>query len=229
MEQQLSEQEIAFLNGTEEQDESMALVVQANQQEVVSLESLEEANELVKVANEFIKQIKATFGPIREKAHQAHKEVIVQEKEKLAPFEKVKTIMSGKIAHYLAEEKRREQERIREEWEAEKKHLEAEQLKKAAEAAALGDDGEASMILSEKIEEKNIEVKPSEKTRKTKKVLGGAHLFETWKFEVVAESQIPREYLIPDLKLIGQIVRAQKEKTKIPGIRAYAEAGFKSK
>jgi hypothetical protein len=36
---------------------------------------------------------------------------------------------------------------------------------------------------------------------------------------------IPREYLIPDEKVIGQIGRALKEKAKIAGVEFFAEGG----
>lgn len=44
-----------------------------------------------------------------------------------------------------------------------------------------------------------------------------------WKFEVENEDEIPRDYLTPDLVLIGKVVGNLKSKTKIPGIRVWAE------
>lgn len=44
---------------------------------------------------------------------------------------------------------------------------------------------------------------------------------ETWMFDIVDASLIPREYLTPNMALIGQTVRAQKGKIPIPGIRIF--------
>ena len=53
----------------------------------------------------------------------------------------------------------------------------------------------------------------------------GLTVREDWKFSIIDHNLIPREYLIPDEKKIGRIVRAMKEQTNIPGVRAYAEKG----
>lgn len=42
-----------------------------------------------------------------------------------------------------------------------------------------------------------------------------------WKFEIVDESQIPREFLMPNEKLIGEVVRSRKDQAVIPGVRIF--------
>ena len=44
-----------------------------------------------------------------------------------------------------------------------------------------------------------------------------------WKFRIIDEGKIPREYMIPDQIKIGQLVRALKQATNIPGIEAYED------
>lgn len=51
----------------------------------------------------------------------------------------------------------------------------------------------------------------------------GVQYRSTWKFRIVDETQIPREYLMPDHKLIEGHVRHKKGSTVIPGIEAYEE------
>ena len=46
---------------------------------------------------------------------------------------------------------------------------------------------------------------------------------KVWKFRIISESDIPREYLTPDLTKIGGIVKALKDKTVIKGIQVYEE------
>ena len=44
-----------------------------------------------------------------------------------------------------------------------------------------------------------------------------------WKYEITDLAALPREFLIPDTVRIGQIVRAMKQDTAIPGVRAFSE------
>jgi hypothetical protein len=46
---------------------------------------------------------------------------------------------------------------------------------------------------------------------------------KTWKFRIVDTAKIPREYMTVDEVKIGQIVRAMKELSNIPGVEVYAE------
>jgi len=48
----------------------------------------------------------------------------------------------------------------------------------------------------------------------------GVNLRDNWTFEIVDESLIPREYLIPDEVKIRKVVVALKDKTNIPGVKA---------
>nr|WP_320131966.1 hypothetical protein [uncultured Holophaga sp.] len=55
-----------------------------------------------------------------------------------------------------------------------------------------------------------------------KATAAGTSFRKAWKAEVVDADLIPREYLIPDLQLLGQIAREQKELASIPGVRFFA-------
>ena len=46
---------------------------------------------------------------------------------------------------------------------------------------------------------------------------------KVWKFRIVDEGQIPRQYMTPDMVKIGGVVRAMKGVTNIPGIQVYEE------
>lgn len=52
--------------------------------------------------------------------------------------------------------------------------------------------------------------------------------FTSWKFSITNESEIPREYLVPDLVRIGKVVRALKGDTKIAGIQVYEEKSIRA-
>lgn len=51
----------------------------------------------------------------------------------------------------------------------------------------------------------------------------GVQYREAWRFEVVDESVIPREFMSPDTAKIGATVRLLKDKTDIPGVRVWSE------
>ena len=56
-----------------------------------------------------------------------------------------------------------------------------------------------------------------------KATAAGTSFRKTWKAEITDAALIPREYLIPNEQLLGQIAREQKENaTNIPGVRFYA-------
>lgn len=60
---------------------------------------------------------------------------------------------------------------------------------------------------------------PAERAEK----IDGVAYVTTWKWEITDETAIPRDFLIPDTKRIGNYCRAMKESAAIPGIRFYSE------
>ncbi len=44
-----------------------------------------------------------------------------------------------------------------------------------------------------------------------------------WRWRVTDVDAIPREYLVPDEKLLNKVVRERKDSTRIPGIEVYSE------
>jgi len=56
----------------------------------------------------------------------------------------------------------------------------------------------------------------------------GIQYRSTWKFNIVDELKIPREFMTPDLKLIEGHVRHKKNATVIPGIEVYEDQSVAS-
>ena len=46
---------------------------------------------------------------------------------------------------------------------------------------------------------------------------------EVWRFEIEDVSKLPSQFLIPDEKAIGAVVRSQKGNAKIPGVKVFVE------
>ena len=53
--------------------------------------------------------------------------------------------------------------------------------------------------------------------------VSGMSIRDNWKFKITNEKLIPREYLKVDEVKIGQVVRALKSATNIPGVEVYNE------
>jgi len=99
--------------------------------------------------------------------------------------------------------------------EADRKRQEA--LKKAETARANGQE-----VKAEKYEDKANGVVAPVLAPRVEQVKGIA-MKKIWKFKITREDDIPRNYMIPNVKLLGEIARAGKGTITIPGIMFYAE------
>ncbi|HOM04509.1 MAG TPA: hypothetical protein PLU67_03335 [Candidatus Kapabacteria bacterium] len=154
--------------------------------------------------NEQIKRIKAFFDVPINKLKEAEE------------------VIKGAILKYQKEQERirlEEQARLREE--AEKRRLKLEQ-----KAKKLEEQGKT---------EKAEEVKQQAETiitpilaNDTVKVAGISKM-KVWKYRITNESLIPREYLIPNEKMLTQIAKSTKGALKIPGVEFYCEETIAAK
>ena len=177
------------------------------------------ANGFLVAVKKMRKEINDTFDPIIQKAHQTHKEAVMQKKKYEEPLKKAEDMIKLQIAGYMTE-----QERIRKEIEerlareeAERKKIEEEKLK---EAEALEEEGfieEAEKALEE------IPL-PSTYIPPEKLKLNGTAIRKDWKWRVININQVPREYLIIDSSKITQLVKSTKGQARIPGIEIYSES-----
>lgn len=116
-----------------------------------------------------------------------------------------------------------EQERKRREEEArlqEKARREAERLAARAEKADANGNAEKAAILRQEAQEKEMAA-PVVESRVEK--VAGVSTKKVWKFEIINEDLIPREYMTPDEARIGKVVRATTGTMQIPGVRIYSE------
>jgi hypothetical protein len=124
-------------------------------------------------------------------------------------------LKKGILMYQRAQEAIRIEQEKKLQAEAEKKRQEA--LEKAEKARAEGKDAKA-----EKYEDKaNNIIAPT--LAPTIQKVSGVSTKMIWKFEVIDETLIPREYLTPDLVKIGKVVRATGNTLPIPGIRIFPE------
>lgn len=195
------------------------IVSQAQQLIVTSAEEYEYACTFLQFVAGRKKQVEEVFDPIVTKAYAAHKEAVAQKKKFMDPLVAAESAVKGKVSMF-----RMEQERIRR---AEEQRLADEAKKEAddralAEAAELEANGEkelADMVLQNAAEAPApVVVLESPVPRQE-----GIAKRKNWRYEVIDESKVPREYMIPSDVKIGAVVRSQKGLTKIPGVRVWSE------
>lgn len=191
------------------------------------------------VAVEMLKEIKrnmsgtdARFEPITQAANKLHKDVVRLRTEAKADYvaadavlrpaclewdKKQEAARRAEEARLRAEAQKKIDEEARRQQEAEQKRLDEEALRKAVET---GDDSILENV--PKAELVNHEAPPVvvESFKPA-----GFSTRENWDFEILDVTKIPQEYMIPNDVMIRKVVKALKDRTNIPGIKAYDKGG----
>jgi len=124
------------------------------------------------------------------------------------PLQRATTILKNKVLAYRQElERKRREEEARLQAEA---RAEQERLAALAEANELPPPPPIIM-----------RAPATEVPKAARSIIGSAAFSKEWKFEIVNESLIPREYMSPDEKKIRAVIKAGIR--EIPGIRIYQE------
>lgn len=211
--------------------EGLALVTRARLLTVRTFLDREDAAHLGRQIAAADKWFEDFIKPMKQKAAEAHKTICTQENAVRQPFEQAKRYLSQQIGGFDAQverERLQEEARLQREAEieaeAEAKRLADEQaILDAIELEEAGDIKGAAAVLSNPVP-RQVYVAPVIVPRQVPKTVGVSGS-QIWKFRITNASLIPREYLVPDEKVLGQIARALKSKTNIPGIEAYCEDG----
>jgi hypothetical protein len=198
---------------------TMALSVpeQARQISIKTMDDYIRAGEIMLTIKAIRKKITETFKPIKQKMDAAKQEVLDQERAADAPLKEAEALLSPQIIAWNREQERLRQEeenRLREEA---RKQEEERRLQEAILAEQSGQKEEAEAIM-----ETPVQVAPVVVPKSVPKV-AGMSIRENWKFKITNERLIPREYLKVDEVKIGQVVRALKSATNIPGVEVYNE------
>lgn len=221
----------ATAESTTIEQQALTTIEKANLVVVTNLEQRSFAAEIGRGVAALYKEAEEFFAPMKKAAAAAHKEVCNKENSVLKPLEEAKRRLSGLIGNFdaqmererLAEEARQQQE-ARRIAEAEAKRIAEEQaIQDAIALSEAGDTKGAEAVLSNPTPVA-VYVPPVIIPKQVPKA-AGVTASKIWKFRITNEADIPREYLMVDETKIGQIVRALKDKTNIPGIQAYGEDG----
>ena len=176
-----------------------------------------------------IKEIESQHDDNIRRWHEGHRKAISERDERLLPYMQAETILGRKILDYKREQdnlKTEEEERIRKEL---AKQEEERRLTEAIEAEAAGDKETAEELISAP-----IEIPPVILPKATPK-LDRTAIKTYWKCEVVdiralllgvLNDSVPMQAIIPNMPLLGQMVRTLKNEMKYPGVKVWSEEGF---
>jgi hypothetical protein len=196
---------------------ALSVPEQAKEISIKTMDDYVRAGEIMLTIKAIRKKITDTFKPIKQKMDAAKQEVLDQERAADAPLKEAEALLSPQIIAWNREQERLRQEeenRLREEA---RKQEEERRLQEAILAEQAGQKEEAEAIM-----DTPVQVAPVVVPKSVPKV-AGMSIRENWKFKITNERLIPREYLKVDEVKIGQVVRALKSATNIPGVEVYNE------
>lgn len=201
------------------QNEGMGAIAEAKEvaRAIVDTATLTKAADMMLESKRRIRIIEDRFKKPKADAKMAHKSICDLENELVEPYERIeREILKPAISAYNQEQDRKrraEEDRQREE---QRKKAEDERIKIAAQLEKDGENEAAEELIDAPIETPAVVI-PKEEAP------SGISYRDVWKFQVVDDSLVPREYMTIDEKKIGGVVRALKGETNIKGVRVYCE------
>lgn len=173
-------------------------------------------------------EVDRVFDPIVKSAHQAHKTAVEQKNGVLRPILEAERVIKAEMGGFA----QRERDRLRRiEEDARRAARERQDQEALEEAARLEKEGrrpEAAAVLADAETAPPVIVQVAAPTPPS-----GVSTREIWKFRVIDARKLKPEFLIPDEKAIGQLVRAMKgQASSLVGdgaIEVYAETTVAAK
>ena len=190
---------------TEQEEQGILLVAQAEDLKIMDQASFEVGAEMRKTIKAYLAEVRRITAPVVTAAHATWKAALAQQQGLEANALEAEKILNKSLGAY-EQAQRAEADRIKRE--AEKVLLAAEQEAKAR-AKETGAPVEAVVVFTPP-------PPPAPKAQ-------GLAFVDTWKFEVTDPALVPREHLKVDEASIGGVVRALKGQAVIPGVRVYCE------
>ncbi len=181
-------------------------VVVSNTQDVTK------ATAIIKGIKGLIEKVEASYGPIVERAHEAHKEAIAQRDKYLKPMKETKKKYEVAITQFAIKQEAeiREQKRLADLELA--KIAEVNKQKLLDESKATNNEWEKEVLQEQAQEIKPITVDLPKKFVEE----SGVVIRKTWKARVVDESIVPRAFLLVNESALNQA--AKQEAWRISGI-----------
>jgi hypothetical protein len=173
---------------------------------------------VAKVLKPFKKKIELDFDGSIKSAHATWKSIIAQRDGHLVPIEEAIEFIDGIGRTYRTEQeklRKAEEDRLNE-----IAHKEAERLQKLADKAKARGDQEKAESFEARAQE-TVSITPVVAPKVSK--VEGIVIRKVWKFRIVDVNLIPRQYLIPNELMLGQMAKANKDTLKISGLEFFSE------
>lgn len=203
-------------------DAALSALDKVNQIAINDDEDYETSAAFLKYLRDMKKGAEDYWKPKVKAAHAARKTIKDAENEQVKPVKEAISTMSQKMGGYQQECQR---QRIEEEKMA--RQLAEDEARAANEELAQGLEESGSDEAAEGVRSTQDMVarlaSSAVKVESHAPKVQGTSVRTTWKFRIVDANLVPRDYLIPDEKTIGAVVRARKEATSIPGVEAYPD------
>jgi hypothetical protein len=179
------------------------------------------ADEVMAIKSKW-KEIEDARKALKQPVDEAAKRIQSFFKPPLDFLARAENIIKRKMVSWKSEQDRiaREEQRKAEE----KARKERERLEREAAKAAAAGREERAEVLRER-----AEVVVSAPVAPVAPKVSGISERSVWKFEIVDAAKIPREFLMPNEKRIGEYVRAMKSDATIPGVRIFEETSLASR
>jgi hypothetical protein len=203
--------------------QSTSLTTQAkNITSIITVDDYIKATDLGRSLRAMKKGLVDFWGPLKATAHTSWKQLCGEENKMVDPVDRAIVMVDDAICLYKDDQEKKRQEI---ECLAREAAQKAEHERAQAEAVALENAGqheEAAQVIEQAIAAPPVPViVPSAVPQ-----VQGVSFTKRWKFRIVNEALIPREYLMVDEGKIGQVVRALKGQAKIAGIEVYPETSM---
>lgn len=184
---------------------------------IIDRPTLEEAVNHGREIDRRLKWMEEFFEPLVSSAHKTWRMLTSRREDAAGPLRQAKLSLSSAIGYFKTQEEKKrmaEEARIRAELQSK---VEDDTLKMAAALESAGQKEAAQALMEAPVVTPPIILPKQTKTE-------GTYTRTNWKFTISDEAKIPRQYLIPDIKKIGMVVRTMKDKTDIPGVAVSSEA-----
>ena len=199
-------------------EQTQALSQSYDNFEIATASAYAHAGEDLKQLKSAWKEIDALRKSLTKPLDHSKKKIMDFFREPLNRIKQAESKVSSAMIGWAKEQERirkAEEERLRE---AQRKEA-ARLAKLAAKAEARGDREKASEFDSRA---EDVGFAAPVAVPKTTKIAGLA-MTEIWKYRVVDVSKIPRQYMIPNDKMLGQMARSSKGLFKVEGVEFYSE------
>ncbi len=197
-------------------EQAPTLVARAEAFLVDSADHLHEAADFLRTVKSARKKLADELKEPVSQAYRAHQSIVALRKRHDSPLASAETIVKRKVVDYQNEQnrlRRAEEQRRQDEL---RKREEEKRLEAAQELENAGHSADADVVLAEPIVVPPVVMPTAPKPE-------GVSERTIWKYRVYAEELMPRDFLIPDDRKLGDLARATRGGALIPGVEFYAE------